>query len=78
FYRANAERFWTSSKLRLSHVYVGGLDAQARARAEGLARTLRRDGVLSSVETLPHALGPHVVGRFKALADLLAYLQSLK
>ncbi|MHC4164116.1 MAG: GspE/PulE family protein [Planctomycetota bacterium] len=51
----------------------GASDLHLDPCEEGVVVTLRRDGVLSSVETLPHALGPHVVGRFKALADLLAY-----
>jgi type II secretory ATPase GspE/PulE/Tfp pilus assembly ATPase PilB-like protein len=51
----------------------GASDLHLDPCEEGVVVTLRRDGVLSSVETLPHALGPHIVGRFKALADLLAY-----
>jgi type II secretory ATPase GspE/PulE/Tfp pilus assembly ATPase PilB-like protein len=51
----------------------GASDLHLDPCEEGVVVTLRRDGVLHSVETLPHALGPHVVGRFKALADLLAY-----
>lgn len=51
----------------------GASDLHLDPSEEGVVVTLRRDGVLHSVETLPQALGPHVVGRFKALADLLAY-----
>jgi type II secretory ATPase GspE/PulE/Tfp pilus assembly ATPase PilB-like protein len=51
----------------------GASDLHLDPCEEGVKVTLRRDGVLHSVETLPRALGPHVVGRFKALADLLAY-----
>ena len=51
----------------------GASDLHLDPCEEGVKVTLRRDGVLQSVETLPHAVGPHVVGRFKALADLLAY-----
>ena len=40
---------------------------------DGVEVTVRRDGVLERVETLPAELGPRVVGRLKALADLLAY-----
>jgi len=51
----------------------GASDLHLDPRADGVEVTLRRDGVLEPVEVLPAALGPHVVGRLKALADLLAY-----
>jgi len=51
----------------------GASDLHLDPCEEGVKVTLRRDGVLQNVEMLPHAVGPHVVGRFKALADLLAY-----
>jgi type II secretory ATPase GspE/PulE/Tfp pilus assembly ATPase PilB-like protein len=51
----------------------GASDLHLDPCEDGVVVTLRRDGVLQNVETLSHALGPHVVGRFKALADLLAY-----
>ena len=38
-----------------------------------LSATVRIDGVLHCIERLPAALAPQVVGRLKALADLLAY-----
>src|SRR5262245_24828413 len=39
----------------------------------GLVAAVRRDGLLEPLETLPSELHPRVVGRLKALADLLAY-----
>ncbi|MHC4548540.1 MAG: GspE/PulE family protein [Planctomycetota bacterium] len=51
----------------------GASDLHLEPGEEGVVVTLRRDGVLLPVETLPRTLGPHVVGRLKALADLLAY-----
>ncbi len=40
---------------------------------EGFTVVARRDGVLEDVETVPASLARQVVGRLKALADLLAY-----
>ena len=62
---------------------VTRLFARARARGasdlhldpgeDGVQVVLRRDGVLERGEVLATELGPQVVGRLKALADLLAY-----
>ena len=43
----------------------------------GVVVSMRCDGVLEVVDRLPAALGPRVVGRLKALADLLAYRSDL-
>ena len=51
----------------------GASDLHLDPCEEGVSVTLRRDGVLKVVSVLPSSLGPHVVGRLKALADLLAY-----
>jgi type II secretory ATPase GspE/PulE/Tfp pilus assembly ATPase PilB-like protein len=40
---------------------------------DGFVAVVRRDGILEPLETLPSDLHPRVVGRLKALADLLAY-----
>ncbi len=40
---------------------------------DGVAVVARRDGVLEALETVPVELARQVVGRIKALADLLAY-----
>jgi general secretion pathway protein E len=40
---------------------------------DGVRVRVRRDGVLDELETLPSAVRDHLVGRFKALADLLVY-----
>ena len=40
---------------------------------DGFVATVRRDGILEPLESLPRDLHPRVVGRLKALADLLAY-----
>ena len=51
----------------------GASDLHLDPTEEGVEVTVRRDGVLEHVETLPADLGPQVVGRLKALAELLAY-----
>jgi type II secretory ATPase GspE/PulE/Tfp pilus assembly ATPase PilB-like protein len=51
----------------------GASDLHLDPTEAGLEVTVRRDGVLERVETLPKELGPRIVGRLKALADLLAY-----
>ncbi len=51
----------------------GASDLHLDPTEEGVEVSVRRDGVLERVETLPKELGPRVVGRLKALADLLAY-----
>jgi len=58
----------------LEHACVlGASDLHLDPGEEGIEVRLRRDGVLEPVETLSRELGPYLVGRFKALADLLAY-----
>jgi type II secretory ATPase GspE/PulE/Tfp pilus assembly ATPase PilB-like protein len=44
---------------------------------DGVSVSVRRDGVLETLETLPAEMGPQLVGRLKALADLLAYRQDV-
>jgi type II secretory ATPase GspE/PulE/Tfp pilus assembly ATPase PilB-like protein len=51
----------------------GASDLHLDPTEKGVEVTVRRDGVLEPVETLPADLGPRVVGRLKALAELLAY-----
>jgi len=51
----------------------GASDLHLDPTEDGIEVTLRRDGVLERVEMLPGDIGPRVVGRLKALADLLAY-----
>jgi general secretion pathway protein E len=51
----------------------GASDLHLDPTEEGVEVSLRRDGVLERLEMLPSDLGPRVVGRLKALADLLAY-----
>lgn len=52
---------------------LGASDLHLDPIEDGLRVTARRDGVLEPVETLPVELAPRIVGRLKALADLLAY-----
>ena len=52
---------------------LGASDLHLDPTEEGLAATVRRDGILEPLETLPIELHLRVVGRLKALADLLAY-----
>jgi len=51
----------------------GASDLHLDPTEDGITVSLRRDGVLSTLETLDADLGPNLVGRLKALADLLAY-----
>jgi len=51
----------------------GASDLHLDPTEDGVEVSLRRDGVLERLETLPRELGPRVVGRLKALAELLAY-----
>ncbi len=51
----------------------GASDLHLDPTEDGVEVTVRRDGVLERVETLAADLGPRVVGRLKALAELLAY-----
>lgn len=39
----------------------------------GMVVRMRKDGAIRSVETLPAPLAPNIVGRLKAMADLLVY-----
>ncbi len=52
---------------------LGASDLHLDPTEAGISVVARRDGVLEPLETLPAALGPRLVGRLKALADLLAY-----
>ncbi|MHC5011410.1 MAG: GspE/PulE family protein [Planctomycetota bacterium] len=54
-------------------VALGASDVHLDPTEAGVRVVVRRDGVLEELETLPAALGPRLVGRLKALADLLAY-----
>src|SRR6185503_4190720 len=51
----------------------GASDLHVEPEGDVVTVRARRDGVLETLETLPAAMGPRVVGRLKALADLLAY-----
>jgi type II secretory ATPase GspE/PulE/Tfp pilus assembly ATPase PilB-like protein len=51
----------------------GASDLHLDPTEDGVEVTVRCDGVLDRVATIPAELGPRVVGRLKALADLLAY-----
>jgi len=51
----------------------GASDLHLDPGEDGITVSLRRDGVLETLETLDAGLGPNLVGRLKALADLLAY-----
>jgi type II secretory ATPase GspE/PulE/Tfp pilus assembly ATPase PilB-like protein len=52
---------------------LGASDLCLEPAEDGVRVVVRRDGVLEALETLPADLGPRLVGRLKALADLLAY-----
>jgi general secretion pathway protein E len=54
-------------------VEEGFSDLHLDPAEDHISVTARRDGVLERREPIPAGLGPHVVGRLKALADLLAY-----
>jgi len=58
--------------LRRAHELAAS-DLHLDPTEEGLVATVRRDGLLEPLETLPIELHPRIVGRLKALADLLAY-----
>jgi type II secretory ATPase GspE/PulE/Tfp pilus assembly ATPase PilB-like protein len=60
-------------RLLLSARALGASDLHLDPTEEGVRVVARRDGVLEELETLPADLGPRLVGRLKALADLLAY-----
>ena len=52
---------------------AGASDLHVEPEGDCVSVRARRDGVLETLETLPTDMGPRVVGRLKALADLLAY-----
>jgi general secretion pathway protein E len=54
-------------------VHLGASDLHLDPTEAGLQVVVRIDGVLEAQEVLPLELGPRIVGRIKALADLLAY-----
>src|SRR5687768_16703308 len=58
--------------LRRAHE-LGASDVHVEPGADAVTVWARRDGVLGPLATLPVAMGPRLVGRLKALADLLAY-----
>tara|TARA_R110002072_G_scaffold25443_4_gene85022 strand:+ start:36022 stop:37128 length:1107 start_codon:yes stop_codon:yes gene_type:complete len=51
----------------------GASDVHLDPGEHGVRVRMRRDGVLQTIETLPVELGQHIVGRCKALAELLVY-----
>ena len=55
----------------------GASDLHLDPTGDGVTVSLRRDGVLETIETLDASLGPNLVGRLKALSDLLAYRTDL-
>ncbi len=57
---------------RLAHD-LGASDLHLDPTEDAFVATVRRDGILEPLETLSKDLHPRVVGRLKALADLLAY-----
>ena len=52
---------------------IGASDLHIEPEGDCVTVRARRDGVLAPLETLPAEIGPRIVGRLKALADLLAY-----
>jgi general secretion pathway protein E len=62
--------------LRRAHA-AGASDLHLEPGPDGVVASLRRDGVLEELGRLPAALGLRLVGRFKALANLLAYRNDL-
>jgi len=56
---------------------AGASDLHLDPGPDEVVASLRKDGVLQVVERLPAAIGARLVGRFKALADLLAYRSDL-
>lgn len=51
----------------------GASDLHLDPGGDGVRVRVRCDGVLQTIETLPAELGEHIVGRCKALAELLVY-----
>lgn len=58
-------------------VAAGASDVHLDPCEDGVAVRARRDGVLEAWDVLPADLAPRLVGRLKALADLLAYRTDL-
>ncbi|MDH3591603.1 MAG: GspE/PulE family protein [Planctomycetota bacterium] len=58
-------------------VSYGASDVHLDPTESGLSMRFRKDGVLGAPEVLPLRRADHVVGRLKALADLLAYRTDL-
>ena len=52
---------------------LGASDLHLDPTQSGIEVKARRDGVLTTVEVLPAELGARLIGRLKALANLLAY-----
>ena len=52
---------------------MGASDLHIEPDTASVTVRARRDGVLVPLESLPAEMGPRLVGRLKALADLLAY-----
>ncbi len=52
---------------------AGASDLHVEPDEDGVRAVIRRDGVLEPLERLPAEIAPRIVGRFKALAELLAY-----
>ena len=63
----------TVRRLLEQAVALGASDLHLDPDQNGVRVTARRDGVLTSLEALPADIAPRLVGRVKALADLLAY-----
>ncbi len=60
-------------RLLQSALERGASDLHLDPTEGGVRVRMRRDGALSTVETLPAELSPQLVGRCKALAELLVY-----
>lgn len=55
----------------------GASDLHLDPDQEGMQVSMRKDGVLERLEVLPSSLAPRIVGRIKALAELLVYRTDL-
>ena len=60
-------------RLLRAAVEVGASDLHIDPSEHGVNVRMRRDGVLEQLEVLPEQIREHLVGRVKALADLLVY-----
>lgn len=60
-------------RLLKSAVDMGASDLHIDPSEAGIVIRMRRDGVLEQLEVLPDQIREHLVGRVKALADLLVY-----